>query len=29
MPLGVQIVGNHDADARTLECAQWVQQALQ
>lgn len=29
LPLGVQIVGNHDADARTLECAEWVRQALQ
>ncbi len=29
MPLGVQIVGNYDADARTLECAEWVWQALQ
>jgi len=29
MPLGVQIVGNYDADLRTLECAEWVRQALQ
>lgn len=29
LPLGVQIVGDYDADARTLECAEWVRQALQ
>jgi len=29
LPLGVQIVGNYDADARTLECAEWVRQALE
>ncbi len=28
LPLGVQIVGDYDTDARVLECAEWVRQAL-
>ncbi|MDH5535652.1 MAG: amidase, partial [Betaproteobacteria bacterium] len=29
LPLGVQIVGDYDTDARVLECAEWVRQALE
>lgn len=28
LPLGVQIVGNYDDDARVLDCAEWVRRAL-
>lgn len=28
LPLGIQLVGNLDDDARALECAEWVRQAL-
>jgi len=28
LPLGIQIVGNFNADTRTLECAEWVRQSL-
>jgi Asp-tRNA(Asn)/Glu-tRNA(Gln) amidotransferase A subunit family amidase len=28
LPLGIQLVGNIDNDARALECAEWVRQAL-
>ena len=28
LPLGMQIVGDYDTDARVLECAEWVRHAL-